>query len=158
MLVTYDEGGGFFDHVAPPADAAVDHQPYGTRVPLLAIGPFAKKNYVSHVTMEHSSIVKFIEWNWLGGHDRAARGARRGGEQHRRSARRRQDGHGGAGELILVAPRARPILPLMNASLLLIVGQTTGDRVAIAAALVGILAIAAIILVASSATPRGWRR
>jgi phospholipase C len=35
-------------------------------VPLLAIGPFAKKGAVSHVTMEHSSIVKFIEWNWLG--------------------------------------------------------------------------------------------
>jgi phospholipase C len=67
VLFTYDEGGGFFDHVAPPPDSAVDHQPYGTRVPLLAIGPFAKTNYVSHVTMEHSSIVKFIEWNWLGG-------------------------------------------------------------------------------------------
>ncbi len=67
VLVTYDEGGGFFDHVAPPATSTVDNQPYGTRVPTLAIGTFAKKNYVSHVTMEHSSIVKFIEWNWLGG-------------------------------------------------------------------------------------------
>ena len=67
VIVTYDEGGGFFDHVAPPADSAVDHQPYGTRVPTLAVGVFAKKNYVSHVMMEHSSIVKFIEWNWLGG-------------------------------------------------------------------------------------------
>jgi phospholipase C len=67
VIVTYDEGGGFFDHVAPPADSTVDHQAYGTRVPFLAIGPFVKKNYVSHVTMEHSSIVKFIEWNWLGG-------------------------------------------------------------------------------------------
>jgi phospholipase C len=35
-------------------------------VPLIAVGPFVRKNYVSHVTMEHSSIVKFIEWNWLG--------------------------------------------------------------------------------------------
>ena len=67
VIVTYDEGGGFFDHVAPPADSTVDHQAYGTRVPTLAIGAFAKKNYVSHVTMEHSSVVKFIEWNWLGG-------------------------------------------------------------------------------------------
>ena len=67
VLVTWDEGGGFFDHVAPPATSTVDNQPYGTRVPLLAVGPFAKVNYVSHVTMEHSSIVKFIEWNWLGG-------------------------------------------------------------------------------------------
>jgi len=71
ILVTWDEGGGFFDHVAPPPSIDTDDAnapvPYGTRVPLLAIGPFAKKGYVSHVTMEHSSVVKFIEWNWLGG-------------------------------------------------------------------------------------------
>ncbi|HEX9100928.1 MAG TPA: alkaline phosphatase family protein [Polyangia bacterium] len=67
VVFTYDEGGGFYDHVAPPATSSVDNQPYGTRVPMLAIGTFAKKNYVSHVTMEHSSVVKFIEWNWLGG-------------------------------------------------------------------------------------------
>jgi phospholipase C len=67
ILFTYDEGGGFYDHVAPPATNTVDNQPYGTRVPFLALGPFAKKNYVSHVTMEHSSVVRFIEWNWLGG-------------------------------------------------------------------------------------------
>ncbi len=66
VLVTYDEGGGYYDHVAPPAASTVDGKPYGTRVPLIAIGPFARRNYVSHVTMEHSSIVKFIEWNWLG--------------------------------------------------------------------------------------------
>ena len=35
-------------------------------MPLLALGPFARANTVSHVQMEHSSIVKFIEWNWLG--------------------------------------------------------------------------------------------
>ncbi len=67
LLVTWDEGGGFFDHVPPPPTSTVDNQPYGTRVPLIAVGPFTKTNYVSHVTMEHSSIVKFIEWNWLGG-------------------------------------------------------------------------------------------
>jgi len=66
VLLTYDEAGGWFDHVAPPPTSAVDGQPYGARVPLLAIGPFARTNFVSHVTMEHSSIVKFIEWNWLG--------------------------------------------------------------------------------------------
>ena len=66
VLLTYDEGGGYFDHVAPPPTSTVDNKPYGTRVPTVAIGPFAKKNFVSHVTMEHSSIVKFIEWNWLG--------------------------------------------------------------------------------------------
>jgi phospholipase C len=64
-LLTYDEGGGYFDHVAPPPPNTFDNQPYGTRLPVIAMGPFARKNYVSHVVMEHSSIVKFIEWNWL---------------------------------------------------------------------------------------------
>jgi len=66
ILVTWDESGGYFDHIAPPPTSTVDHQDYGPRLPLLALGPFAKKNGVSHVTMEHSSIVKFLEWNWLG--------------------------------------------------------------------------------------------
>jgi phospholipase C len=42
LLVAYDEGGGYFDHVAPPPDSAVDTKPYGTRLPFLALGPFAK--------------------------------------------------------------------------------------------------------------------
>jgi phospholipase C len=66
ILLTWDEGGGFFDHVKPPPDSPADHQPYGTRVPLLAMGPFTKTNHVSHVVMEHSSIVKFLEWNFTG--------------------------------------------------------------------------------------------
>jgi len=67
VLVTWDESGGFFDHVAPPPASTVDNQPYGARVPLLAVGPFARTGTISHTTMEHSSIVKFIEYNWLGG-------------------------------------------------------------------------------------------
>jgi phospholipase C len=67
ILLTWDEGGGYFDHIAPPPDSAADQQPYGTRVPLLAIGRFAKKGAVSHVQMEHSSLVKFLEWNFLAG-------------------------------------------------------------------------------------------
>ncbi|MGH7327427.1 MAG: alkaline phosphatase family protein, partial [Polyangiaceae bacterium] len=66
LIVTYDESGGYYDHIAPPATSSVDNQPYGPRIPMMAIGPFAKKNYVSHVQMEHGSLVKFIEWNWLG--------------------------------------------------------------------------------------------
>jgi phospholipase C len=66
ILLTWDEGGGFFDHVKPPASSAADNQPYGTRIPLLAMGPFVKTNYISHVVMEHSSIVKFLEWNFTG--------------------------------------------------------------------------------------------
>jgi phospholipase C len=65
ILLTYDESGGFFDHVAPPPDSPVDGKAYGPRVPTLAIGRFARANTISHVTMEHSSIVRFIEWNWL---------------------------------------------------------------------------------------------
>ena len=65
ILLVYDEGGGYFDHVAPPPTSSVDGQPYGTRVPFLAIGPFARRNHIAHTTLEHSSIVKFIEWNWL---------------------------------------------------------------------------------------------
>jgi phospholipase C len=67
ILIVYDEGGGFFDHIAPPPTSAIDGKPYGTRTPFIAIGRFAKKNYISHVVMEHSSVVKFLEWNFLGG-------------------------------------------------------------------------------------------
>ncbi|HEY2366640.1 MAG TPA: alkaline phosphatase family protein, partial [Polyangiaceae bacterium] len=67
VILTYDEGGGYYDHVTPPPTSAIDGKPYGTRVPFLAVGPFVKKNFVSHVVMEHSSLVKFIEWNFLGG-------------------------------------------------------------------------------------------
>jgi len=70
VLLTWDEGGGFFDHVAPPkgidTDTSGNPVPYGTRVPLIAIGKFARKGTVSHVTMEHSSVVRFLEYNFLG--------------------------------------------------------------------------------------------
>src|SRR3569623_1749090 len=65
VLVTWDEGGGYYDHIAPPG-MGTDNQPYGTRVPLHALGPGAKANGISHVQMEHSSIGKFIECNWTG--------------------------------------------------------------------------------------------
>ena len=70
ILVTWDEGGGFFDHVAPPPSIDTDDMnapvPYGTRVPLIAVGAFARKGGISHVTMEHSSIVRFLEYNFVG--------------------------------------------------------------------------------------------
>jgi phospholipase C len=83
FLLTYDEGGGFYDHVAPPATVSpdgikpVDLQPgdictqgtgptcdftyTGYRVPLLVISPFTKKNYVSHTVADYTAILKFIE-------------------------------------------------------------------------------------------------
>jgi phospholipase C len=67
ILVTYDESGGYYDHVRPPGVSDVDGKTYGPRLPLLAIGRFARVNAVSHVRLEHASILRFIEWNWLGG-------------------------------------------------------------------------------------------
>ena len=65
ILVTWDEGGGFFDHIAPPGPL-FDGESRGTRVPLLVVGRFARRNFVSHVELEHSSIVRFLEFNFLG--------------------------------------------------------------------------------------------
>ena len=50
----------------PPPTSSFDQRSLGTRVPTIAIGRFARKGFVSHTSMEHSSVVKFIEWNWLG--------------------------------------------------------------------------------------------
>ena len=58
MFFTYDEGGGFFDHVAPPQ---LDAYGLGIRVPTLVVSPYARRGYVSGKLYEHSSILKFIE-------------------------------------------------------------------------------------------------
>jgi len=57
-IITYDESGGFFDHVAPPQ---LDAYGLGFRVPTWVISPFAKKAHVEPTLYEHSSILKFIE-------------------------------------------------------------------------------------------------
>jgi phospholipase C len=70
ILWTYDEGGGFFDHVPPPNHACIARPgnakdtPYfelGVRVPMVVISPYARANYVSHVVQEHTAITRFIE-------------------------------------------------------------------------------------------------
>jgi len=58
VFVTWDDYGGFYDHVPPPQ---VDQFGLGPRVPLLVISPFVKPGSVSHTTYEHSSILKFVE-------------------------------------------------------------------------------------------------
>lgn len=58
FIMTYDEGGGFFDHVAPPQ---VDSYGMGFRVPTLVVSPWVKRGYVSGTLYEHSSTLKFIE-------------------------------------------------------------------------------------------------
>jgi phospholipase C len=58
LFLTYDEGGGYFDHVAPPQ---VDAYGLGFRVPTLVVSPWARRGYISGQLYEHSSILKFIE-------------------------------------------------------------------------------------------------
>ena len=75
FFLTYDEHGGLYDHVVPPAacppddiapelapgDAPGKFDRYGVRVPLVVISPFAKKHFVGHHLYDHTSIVRFIE-------------------------------------------------------------------------------------------------
>lgn len=58
VFVTWDDYGGFFDHVAPPA---VDAFGYGFRVPCLVISPFARPGVIDHTVNDHTSILRFIE-------------------------------------------------------------------------------------------------
>ena len=90
FILTFDEGGGFFDHVPPQPTVSpdgikpVDLNPgtngngdicsdptkqgitcdfvfTGFRVPIIVISPFSKKSYVSHTVADHTAILKFIE-------------------------------------------------------------------------------------------------
>ncbi|WP_242457753.1 alkaline phosphatase family protein [Pedobacter sp. BS3] len=61
IILTYDENGGFWDHVAPPV---IDKWGPGTRIPAIIISPFAKKGYVDHTQYETVSILSFIEKRW----------------------------------------------------------------------------------------------
>jgi acid phosphatase len=57
VIVTYDENGGFWDHVAPPK---ADRFGPGTRVPALIISPFAKRGFVDHTRYDTTSILRFL--------------------------------------------------------------------------------------------------
>lgn len=62
IIITYDENGGFWDHVAPPV---IDKKwGPGTRVPAIIISPFAKQGFVDHTQYETISILSFIEKRW----------------------------------------------------------------------------------------------
>jgi phospholipase C len=61
ILVTMDEGGGYYDSGYVQA---IDFLGDGTRIPMIAVSPFAKKGYVDHTYYDHASIAKFIERNW----------------------------------------------------------------------------------------------
>lgn len=61
IIAIWDEGGGWYDHVPPPQ---IDSQGLGIRVPMILISQFAKKGTVYHGTLDHTSILRFIQWNW----------------------------------------------------------------------------------------------
>jgi phospholipase C len=79
LIVMYDEHGGYYDHVPPPAALPPDDIPpivqpgestydgfarYGFRVPSVIVSPYAKRNYVSHVIYDHTSVLAMIERKW----------------------------------------------------------------------------------------------
>lgn len=79
LLWTYDEHGGYYDHVPPPSAPKPDDiapaitvppdQPgtfgrYGFRVPAAVISPYAKADHVSSVVYDHTSILAFVERKW----------------------------------------------------------------------------------------------
>ena len=61
IFLTWDDYGGFYDHVTPPA---IDPDGFGFRVPLLTISPYARRGVVDHRLGEFSSVLRFIEDNW----------------------------------------------------------------------------------------------
>ena len=88
LVFCYDEHGGYYDHVPPPKAVAPDtiepiltvhpddhldglpgqlpgdYTRFGFRVPAIVVSPFAKKNYVSHVVHDHTSILSLVEHKW----------------------------------------------------------------------------------------------
>jgi phospholipase C len=58
IIITWDDYGGFYDHVAPPA---IDQFGYGPRVPALVISPFARPGFICHTRFDFTSPLKLIE-------------------------------------------------------------------------------------------------
>ncbi|WP_392544389.1 phospholipase C [Oryzobacter telluris] len=61
FLWTYDDWGGWYDHVVPPQ---VDEFGYGYRAPALLVSPYARQGHVDSTTLDFTSGLKFIENNW----------------------------------------------------------------------------------------------
>jgi phospholipase C len=74
FVLVYDEWGGFFEHVAPPVVPDVRASPLlaenfgqlGFRVPAVLASPYARRGYVDHRVYDHTSILRFLEWRFLG--------------------------------------------------------------------------------------------
>jgi len=101
LLITYDEHGGFYDHVAPPAapDDSATFRRYGVRVPSLVVSGWVERAAVSKTLFDHTSIIKTILLRFC----RAA-----GGGIPPMGARTAQANHFGG---LLSAPRSRRPLP-----------------------------------------------
>lgn len=73
FMWSYDDWGGWYDHVAPPQ---VDKYGYGFRAPALLVSPYARQGFIDHTQLDFTSELKFIEENWgvapLAGRDAAA--------------------------------------------------------------------------------------
>lgn len=61
IIITWDEYGGFYDHVAPPKE---DKFGLSFRVPALIISPYSKPGYIDHTLYSFESMLKFIEWRF----------------------------------------------------------------------------------------------
>ena len=61
ILLTWDDYGGFYDHVPPPQ---IDKYGLGFRMPALIISPYAKQGYIDHTRYQFESVLKFIEWRF----------------------------------------------------------------------------------------------
>jgi phospholipase C len=61
FMWTYDDWGGYYDHVPPPQ---VDEHGYGFRAPALLVSPYARRGHVDHTEIDFTSQLKFIEENW----------------------------------------------------------------------------------------------
>jgi phospholipase C len=92
----YDEWGGFFDHVHPPIvpddrrspDSENDFGQTGFRVPAIVASPRARPSAVDHSRADHTSVLRFLEWRFLGA---PARGP--GGDRHWWLTRRDRHAH-----------------------------------------------------------------
>lgn len=64
LLITYDEHGGFYDHVAPPTVTDDYITQAGFRVPAILVSPWARRNFVAHGQHTHASLPAFLAWRF----------------------------------------------------------------------------------------------
>jgi len=64
IIISWDDWGGFYDHVVPPAGPTNANLQYGLRIPVLVISPYAKGGTVDHRLYSFPSVLKYIEDNF----------------------------------------------------------------------------------------------